>query len=670
VRKPSVVLALLVVAAALAGAAPASAGGGPGQFVIRCPYSHTLMDDPIVDPGRPGASHSHDFFGNRTTDAYSTMASMLAGRTTCRATSDTAGYWSPTVSIRGTAIRPTFMKIYYLGDPDLRVETIPPGLQMVGGSKTATTAGDNPHVHWYCGEKGPIKTPRELQPYDCAPYASYPFVDGVVAVVDMPSCWDGAGLSPEHVEYPVGGNCPAGWHQLPRLSERVHLGVMDPLDADGQVALSLSSGPYWTMHADFWNTWQQSRLDDLVSRCLDVHVHCGSIASSVALAWSTEFGTSRYDLAYAAAPFGDGVAVTGFTNDRLPGETSHHRSDVFVRAIRPDGGAVWTTQFGGSGIDQGLALASAPDGLYVAGSTDGRFPKQDAAGGTDAFVAKLGAGGRVVWTSQFGSRGDDRATAIVVGRTGLIVAGDTTGRLGTQRHGARDGFVARVAFDGTVGRVRQFGGPADETVGGLTLSGGRTYVAGTTTGTFGGMSAGGTDGFVRAMRRNGAEVWTRMYGTTGDDAISSIAATTDGLFVAGSTGATWPGESSRGGLDAFVSRLGTGGAFVWTRQLGSLGDDAAAAVAVEGNDLYVAGSANGPLLGETALGETDAFAARFLKNGAPVWSTQFGTNDFDQVYGAAVNGTSFYVAGTTHGVFDGQTNAGDRDVFVTRLAFT
>jgi uncharacterized protein DUF1996 len=670
VRKRLLVLALVLAATALGGAVPASAGGGPGQFVIRCPYSHTLMDDPIVDPGRPGASHSHDFFGNRTTDAYSTVASMLAGRTTCRATSDTAGYWSPTVSIGGTAIRPTFMKIYYLGDAYLPVETIPPGLQMVGGNKTATTPGENPHVQWYCGEKGLIKTPREPQPYDCTPYAIYPFVDGVVAVVDMPSCWDGAGLTPEHVEYPVGGNCPAGWHQLPRLSERVHLGVMDPLDANGQVALSLSSGPYWTMHADFWNTWQQPRLDDLVNRCLDAHVHCGSIASSVALAWTTEFGTARYDLAYAAAPFGDGVAVTGFTNDRLPGETSRHRSDVFVRAVRSGGSARWTTQFGGSGIDQGLALASTSSALYVAGVTDGRLPKQDAAGGTDAFVAKLDANGHLAWARQFGSRGDDRATAIVVGHSGLVVAGDTTGRLGKRQQGARDGFIARLAFDGTIRGIRQFGGPADETVSALAVSDGKTYVAGTTTGMFGGLSAGGTDGFVRAMRADGTELWTRMYGTASDDFISSIAARSDALFVAGSTGATWPGETSRGGVDAFVSRLGTGGALDWTRQLGSPGDDAAAAVAVEGNDVYVAGSANGALLGETALGETDAFAARYLKNGAPVWSTEFGTNDFDQVYGAAVNGTSLYVAGTTHGVFEGQTNAGDRDVFVTRLAFT
>ena len=41
------------------------------EFVADCPLSHRLPDDPIVFPGLPGASHSHDFFGNHATDANS-----------------------------------------------------------------------------------------------------------------------------------------------------------------------------------------------------------------------------------------------------------------------------------------------------------------------------------------------------------------------------------------------------------------------------------------------------------------------------------------------------------------------------------------------------------------------------------------------------------------------
>jgi len=61
------------------GAAPSAGSTQGARFVTRCTYSHTLSDDPIVHPNQPGASHSHDFFGNKTTDAFSTLASLTKG---------------------------------------------------------------------------------------------------------------------------------------------------------------------------------------------------------------------------------------------------------------------------------------------------------------------------------------------------------------------------------------------------------------------------------------------------------------------------------------------------------------------------------------------------------------------------------------------------------------
>ena len=107
-----------------------------GQFVLRCPYSHTRMDDPIVFPGQPGASHLHDFFGNKGVDAFSTFKSMLAGETTCRVASDTAGYWTPTGYLDGVQIKPKVMRIYYLGSATGTTETIPRGCRWSGGTVT------------------------------------------------------------------------------------------------------------------------------------------------------------------------------------------------------------------------------------------------------------------------------------------------------------------------------------------------------------------------------------------------------------------------------------------------------------------------------------------------------------------------------------------------------
>jgi hypothetical protein len=40
--------------------------------------------------------------------------------------------------------------------------------------------------------------------------------------------------------------------------------------------ITLSSGPTYTEHGDFWNTWQQPTLNDLVANCLNKGVNCGT----------------------------------------------------------------------------------------------------------------------------------------------------------------------------------------------------------------------------------------------------------------------------------------------------------------------------------------------------------------------------------------------------------
>jgi Domain of unknown function (DUF1996) len=64
--------------------------GGRGYFAVACRFSHRNHDDPIVFPGHRGRSHDHTYFGNTSTDAFSTPASLRnAGQTTCLPPEDT-----------------------------------------------------------------------------------------------------------------------------------------------------------------------------------------------------------------------------------------------------------------------------------------------------------------------------------------------------------------------------------------------------------------------------------------------------------------------------------------------------------------------------------------------------------------------------------------------------
>jgi hypothetical protein len=238
------------------------------------------------------------------------------------------------------------------------------------------------------------------------------------------------------------------------------------------------------------------------------------------------------------------------------------------------------------------------------------------------------------------------------------------------RRGGTDGFVARFAPSGALMWVRQFGGHRDDAVRALATDGRRAFAAGWTSGGLRGPTKGGTDGFVRTLGATGNEVWTRQYGTIGDDALAAVALRGGELYAAGSTTGTFGSQTSAGGSDVVVTRFEKTGLLVWTEQFGSTGDDDAAALGVSDDGAYVAGSTKGALTDQTLAGETDVFAVRYFRTGVQAWTVQFGTPDYDRAYGAALDGRGMYVVGTTHGAFEGQTNAGDRDVFVSRLLFT
>jgi hypothetical protein len=109
----------IVLAGALFGLA-ASPGGQASRrplhganFWVKCYFSHVSNDDPIVHPRRPGVSHHHTFFGNRSTDAYSTPMSLRAGKTNCRDKADRAAYWVPTLYLDGQPVKPASIGVYH-----------------------------------------------------------------------------------------------------------------------------------------------------------------------------------------------------------------------------------------------------------------------------------------------------------------------------------------------------------------------------------------------------------------------------------------------------------------------------------------------------------------------------------------------------------------------------
>jgi hypothetical protein len=262
-------LATLVVAvAALMATAPSA--GADGIFVAQCDFSHRAMHDPIVLHGMPGASHSHDFFGNVSTGARSTLRSLRSRTSTCRPAADRSAYWVPTLYRDGRPVRPLSVRAYYQDFFRFgRVQPPPAGLRIVAGR--ADARGPQPGVvRWSCAEDNVGDQPTIPS---CG-------ADHVAVRISFPDCWDGRRLdSPDHrshMAYNRAGGLEPGPQRCPPthpvLLPALQVNVFYPIH-DGR-GVKLASGSVRSAHADFFNAWKPSALRREVNGVLNAGRAC------------------------------------------------------------------------------------------------------------------------------------------------------------------------------------------------------------------------------------------------------------------------------------------------------------------------------------------------------------------------------------------------------------
>jgi len=274
-------VALLVIAGACSSATATATATGPpdlpdhrGRFVVSCAPSHADFDDPLVLPGRDGASHLHEFFGNVAIDAGSpeptvTAAAVAGADTTCETDADRASYWVPALLDEdGQRIAPEAIDAYYRagrGVEPTDVVAYPSGLGVVAGGGPDREPPPTSAVGWSCS----ANPRRSAAPPDC---------EGTLRLrVTFPDCWDGFRLHSddhrEHMAYSGVDGCPTAH---PVAVPQLELVVRYPVSGGDE--LSLSSGPIDTAHADFWNLWEPVALEREVRACLHGDVVCGGAA--------------------------------------------------------------------------------------------------------------------------------------------------------------------------------------------------------------------------------------------------------------------------------------------------------------------------------------------------------------------------------------------------------
>ena len=178
-----------------------------------------------------------------------------------------------------------------------------------------------------------------------------------------------------------------------------------------------------------------------------------------------------------------------------------------------------------------------------------------------------------------------------------------------------------------------------------------------------------TDTFLVKYNSSGTKQWikqleapSKSYERSQGLAVDS----SDNIYVTGHTKGGLDSNTNSGGHDIFLVKYNSSGTRQWTQQLGSSENDFGLGVTVDSSDnIYITGYTEGGLDGNTNSGERDIFLVKYNSSGTKQWTQQLGTPTYEEANGVTVDSSdNIYVTGWTRGKLD--TYSGGDDTFLVK----
>ena len=412
--------------------------------------------------------------------------------------------------------------------------------------------------------------------------------------------------------------------------------------------------------------------------------------------WAKRLGGTSIDIGKGITVDSSGnVYTTGQFLDTVdfdPGAgianlVSAGNADIFVSKLDSNGDFVWAKSMGKAGWEYGNSIAVDTSGnVHTTGTFEGTVDFNPSAGTanltsagfTDIFVSKLDSNGDFVWAKSMGDTNEDTGFSIAVDASGnvyttgefigIVDFDPSAGTVNLTSAGLYDIFVSKLNSNGDFVWAKSMGGTSNEIGHGLAVdTSGNVY----TTGYFAGTAdfdpgvitvnlnnAGDRDIFISKLDSNGSFVWAKSMGGTGLDQSNGISIDTSGnVYTTGrfrntvdfDPGIGTADLSSVGQSDIFVSKLDSGGNFVWAKNMGGASSDIGYGIALDSNsNIYTsgyyfdtadfdpgAGTAN-----LTSAGAEDIFISKL--NDAPTFADVPGNywaySYIERLYNAGVTG--------------------------------
>jgi len=331
--------------------------------------------------------------------------------------------------------------------------------------------------------------------------------------------------------------------------------------------------------------------------------------------------------------------------------------------------AQWSASFGDTEsedtLPQKVAITPSGEALvvgYLSGPVDFGNGAQGTPGYPDynAFIALFDEDGTIKFSLTPGDDDIQAALAAAADPNGKVYAGGQfSGSAdfgdGDETAANTEGFIARYDSSGTLELFKQLGSSDAASVTSLAVDdSGNILACGSFSGDvdFGSGSVdgfGGSDTFVAAYSASGSLLWSKVYGTSDDDASCHVAIVGSKVLV----GVRLEGTLNFGGGD--VTSAGGSDVHLVTLELSDGSFDAQAGpfggsnseslysmhVDSTGAVLFTGVYQGGADFGGTALsdqGNGDTFLLKINSNGEVAWQKSIGGGGYDYAFGATLDG--------------------------------
>jgi len=349
---------------------------------------------------------------------------------------------------------------------------------------------------------------------------------------------------------------------------------------------------------------------------------------------------------------------------------------------------VWTWSKSHSArIDNNSNISSIKDAsgnLYVCGEFEGNVnfggTVYSALGFVDMYVSKFDQAGNLLWTKTYGGASNTMyPSGIAQDQAGNIYLTGSFSfvlNIGFQTYlsaGNKDGYLFKLAPDGTLLWTKTFGSSGLEDVKAISCYGTSVYLAG---GYFGSYTVDGItlptstsnsfDAFVLAMDSAGTTTWAAHGGGAGEDYFKSIFADQNAVYAGGyvtgsSTFGTYTLNTGGAANDIAFARLSLAGTFTYAKRLGAASTDQVNSIGADNSgNIYIGGVflatvnfGNSIVLTETGApngANGDGFIAKFDPNGLCLWARKMGSAVTDDgTYNISVSPNGYvYACGFYH----------------------